>query len=260
MRAKTAATRMRITRRDHQLFKTLRALAASERDRQESGKTILDGMHLLQAYKGTPEWLIVSDSGLTRDEIARHVGNAQNLIELPDAMFEQLSVVNTPSGVMAVIDIPKATSAIAGTCVALDTVQDAGNVGSILRSAAAAGVKHAVIGKGSARAWSPRVLRAGMGAHFALTIHDGVELTEALRDYSGAILTTEANALASIYATDLRGDVTWLFGNEGAGVSATARTIATGSVSIPMSTSTESLNVAAAAAVCLFEQLRQRTL
>jgi TrmH family RNA methyltransferase len=249
---------MRIGRRDHPQFKWLRGLASSERDRREVGKTLLDGVHLLQAFKGTPELVVVSESGLARDEIAQCVARFAEVAEMPDAMFEQLSTVASPTGVLAVVDIPTASAPVTGSCVVLDTVQDAGNVGSILRSAAAAGIGHAVVGSGSARAWSPRVLRAAMGAHFSLVVHDGVLLADALRNYNGAILTTEANAPQSIYAADLRGNVAWLMGNEGAGVSEPARAIATGSVSIPIAAGTESLNVAAAAAICFFEQRRQR--
>jgi TrmH family RNA methyltransferase len=97
-----------------------------------------------------------------------------------------------------------------------------------------------------------------MGAHFGMTIHEGLELASALGDYPGAILTTEARAPRTIYDADLAGDIAWLIGNEGAGVSAEARALATGSVSIPIAEGTESLNAAAAAAICFFEQRRQR--
>ncbi len=252
---------MRITSRDNDRWKTLRGLAESERDRRAAGKTVLDGIHLLQTFTaagGVPEVVVVSDSGQKRDEIAAFLRGAREIIEVPDAMFEQLSTVATPTGVMGVIAIPKVTAPLSGSCAVLDGVQDAGNVGSILRSAAAAGIQHAVLGTGSANAWSPRVLRGAMGAHFGMTIHDGVSVAEALRGFAGAILTTEAQAPQTIYTTDLTGDVAWLIGNEGAGVSTAARAIATGSVSIPIADGTESLNAAAAAAICFFEQRRQR--
>lgn len=201
--------------------------------------------------------MIVSDSGRGKQELAAYIERARDVIEVPDAMFEQLSTVASPTGIIAVIAIPAPRGPLDDSCVVLDAVQDAGNVGSILRSSAAAGIKHAVLGKGSARAWSPRVLRAGMGAHFALSIHDGVDLTETLARYDGQLLATEANASSTIYTFDLRGKVAWLLGNEGAGLSAEARRLATASVSIPIASTTESLNVAAAAAICLFEQKRQ---
>jgi TrmH family RNA methyltransferase len=248
---------MRIGRRDHPTWKMLRGLADSERDRQDAGKTLLDGIHLLDAYRGQPEHVIVSDSGRAKPEIALYLAKARNVIELPDAMFEQLSTVKSATGILAVIAVPSAPSAVTGSCVVLDGVQDAGNVGSILRTSAAAGITHVILGKGSARAWSPRVLRAGMGAHFALAIHDGVDLAEALRGYSGRVLATDLGARDSIYTADLTGDIAWLLGNEGAGLSDDAKALATDRVIIPIASHTESLNVAAAAAICLFEQRRQ---
>lgn len=219
---------------------------------------MLDGIHLLTSMRGRPEQIIVSDSGRNKPEIAAYLTRTDApVLEVPDAMFEQLSTVASPTGIMAVISIPHPAGSVSGSCVVLDTVQDAGNVGSILRSAAAAGIRHVVLGKGSAKAWSPRVLRAAMGAHFALEIHDGVDLTETLAGYEGQLLATAADATATIYTMDLSGPVAWLLGNEGAGLAPAVRALATADVSIPIASATESLNVAAAAAVCLFEQKRQ---
>lgn len=253
---------MRITRRDNDTWKRLRGLAELERERQSAGETLLDGIHLLQAFAaagGTPSTVVVSDSGQKHDEVARYLEASapRSLIELPDAMFEQLSTVKSPTGIIAVIAIPKASAPLVGSCVVLDNIQDPGNVGAILRSAAAAGLRHAVVSHGSARAWSPRVLRAAMGAHFNMTIHDNVNVPEALASYDGAILTTEANAPETCWSKDLTGNIAWVLGSEGAGVTAEVRAIATGSVAIPIAPGTESLNVAAAAAICLFEQRRQ---
>lgn len=253
---------MRINRRDNDTWKRLRALAELERERQSAGETLLDGIHLLQAFNaagGVPNVVVVSDSGQRQDEIARYmVATApRSVIELPDAMFEQLSTVKSPTGVMAVISIPTATDNVAGSCVVLDNIQDPGNVGTIMRSAAAAGLRHAVVSGGSARAWSPRVLRAAMGAHFNMTVHDGVDIPRLLASYDGAILTTEASAADTCWSRDLTGNIAWVLGSEGAGVTPAVRAVATGSISIPIAAGMESLNVAAAAAICLFEQRRQ---
>jgi TrmH family RNA methyltransferase len=102
------------------------------------------------------------------------------------------------------------------------------------------------------------VIRAGMGAHFFLSIFENVDLESISRSFSGRIIATAPRAAASLYDIDLKGEVAWLFGNEGAGLSAGAQGVATTRVRIPMPGSAESLNVAAAVAVCLFEQIRQR--
>ena len=140
----------------------------------------------------------------------------------------------------------------------LEDVQDPGNLGSILRSAAAAGVTEIYLSTGCVHAWSPRVLRAGMGAHFALQIHEGVDLAGLVANYPGKVFAAVRDAARSLYSVDLRGEVALLFGNEGAGLSAGLREAAQSQISIPMPGKAESLNVAAAAAVCLFERVRQR--
>jgi len=109
-------------------------------------------------------------------------------------------------------------------------------------------------------AWSPKVIRAGMGAHFFLSIFEGVDVDEYAHSFRGSMVAMEPRARASLYELDLRGPVAWVFGNEGAGLSEGARRLAAHRVRIPMPGPAESLNVAAAVAICLFEQIRQRSL
>ena len=141
----------------------------------------------------------------------------------------------------------------------LERVQDPGNVGTILRSAAASGVGQIVLNADSADAWSPKVLRAGMGAHFLLRIHSRVDLAQWRSGYQEKLWVTALSGRPqNLYKMALAEPAAWLFGNEGSGVSAAALALADGSVHIPMAGATESLNVAMAATVCLFEQMRQR--
>lgn len=252
-----------ITSRDNSTFKRLRALAAGGR---EEGRALLDGMHLVATWMdrmGMPELVAVSDSGLNQAEIAGFLA-VQPVLEtlvFPDALFRQMSPVDSPTGILALVAIPEAdNAAIQASCVLLDGVQDAGNVGSILRSAAACGIRHALLTKGCARAWSPKVLRAAMGAHCFLSIRENVEAADSLRDFPGQCLATRLDAGArSLYELNLSGPIAWLFGNEGAGLSPEVSALATASVLIPMPGAMESLNVAAAAAVCLFEEVRQKS-
>lgn len=250
---------------DNPGFKLLRELAGSARERRRLGQTLLDGVHLVDAWLARglrPVQLIVSEAGSAQPEIAalmcRH-GEGADVIVLSDALFARASPVDTPSGVLARIDIPPAPAArlAGGNCIVLDAVQDAGNLGTLLRTAAAAGVREVLLGEGCAQAWSPRVLRAGMGAHLALTIHEHAAIGSLLAGYRGQIVATRPDAGHSLFDSDLRGPLAWLFGNEGAGLSPQVAALATREVRIPMPGAAESLNVAAAAAVCLFEQVRQ---
>ena len=147
-------------------------------------------------------------------------------------------------------------------CLLLEDVQDPGNVGSMLRSAAAAGVAQVLLSKHCAFAWSPKVLRAGQGAHFHVEIHEDVDLpawAAAYRAAGGAVVAAVAAGGASLYATPLAGRAAIVIGNEGSGLSPALAAQATQRVTIPMPGGMESLNAAAAAAVCLFECARQRS-
>ena len=162
---------------------------------------------------------------------------------------------------MALIGLPQASSLPqAGDCVVLEQVQDPGNVGTVLRSAAASGVANVILSGESADVWSPKVLRAGMGAHFLLNLYPRTDLSTWRAGYTGKVWATALTERDnhSLYALDLREPAAWVFGNEGSGVSADMLAEVSGTVKIPMLGATETLNVAMAATVCLFEQMRQR--
>jgi len=133
-------------------------------------------------------------SGLDRPEIRRLAERAAaaSTLVLTDELFEAVAPVDTPSGVLALVPIPPEPAAVParGSCVVLESVQDAGNVGSILRSAAAAGVPLALLTRGCAQAWSPKVLRAAMGAHFSLGILEHADPAALLAAYPGAVVAT----------------------------------------------------------------------
>ncbi|MBI3141021.1 MAG: RNA methyltransferase [Rhodocyclales bacterium] len=255
----------KITSRDNPTFKLLHALAESSRERRKRQKTLLDGMHLVAAYSerfGLPELIAVSEHGLQQAEIAAFLrANPQaDPVLFGDGVFNEISPVATPTGIVAVVAQPE--SAGQGrpgkSWVLLDAVQDAGNLGSILRSAAAAGISDIFLGPGCAQAWSPRVLRAGMGAHFSVGIHEHAVLDEVLRGFAGTTVSASLQGGKAIYELDLRGPVAWLFGSEGSGLSPALAGLAKRAAHIPMPGAAESLNVAAAAAVCLFEEVRQK--
>jgi TrmH family RNA methyltransferase len=254
-----------IRSRDNPRFKALRELATSTRERRKAGLALLDGMHLISAYRtsgGVPEQLILSESAAASAEAARLAAGASGLgvLVLADSLFNDLAQVVTPTGIIALIRTPKPgpLPAMIERCVMLENIQDAGNLGSILRSTAAAGIRTVLLSQGCAFAWSPKVLRAGMGAHFSLDIFDNADLAATVHRLPGPLICASGHAGKSLYQADLRGPLAWVFGNEGSGVSAELSAAAAEQVRIPMPGKTESLNVAAAAAICLFEQVRQR--
>jgi RNA methyltransferase, TrmH family len=253
-----------VTSSDNPQFRALLKLHQSSRERRKAGLSLLDGVHLVQAYLehvGTPEQVAVARSALADPEIAALL--ASSLVPAPlvlgDGLMRELSSVSTPTGLVAAVKTPRALAVPEkpGTCVMLEDIQDPGNLGSILRSAAAAGVAEVYLSPHCVQAWSPRVLRAGMGAHFALRMYEGVDLSTIATRYEGSVFAAAGHGDVPYYEADLSGRVALIFGNEGAGISAVLRKAAHRTISIPMPGKAESLNVAAAAAVCLFERVRQ---
>jgi TrmH family RNA methyltransferase len=254
-----------ISSRDNPLYKELKQLATSSQARRRAGRTLLDGVHLCETYlerRGLPLYCIVGDSAQQHPEVARilaRCAGAQCLL-LPDALYRALSQVEHGIDLLFVIATPQTQElgTLDDGAVLLDNLQDPGNLGSILRSAAAAGIARVVCGPGTVFAWSPKVLRAGMGAHFSLQIHEHADLAALVRSASLPVLATSSHASEQIYDIDLAQPVAWLFGHEGQGVSADLLALASSRVAIPHLGAIESLNVAASAAVCLFEGVRQR--
>jgi TrmH family RNA methyltransferase len=251
-----------IQSRDNAFFKSLKRLAESGRERRKTGQTLLDGVHLVEAYEavfGSVETLVVTESALNGGEIAAFVENRETVV-LADSLMRDLALVDTPSGLLAVVKVPNASVTVnrENDAILLDNVQDPGNVGTLLRTAAAAGIKQALLSPCCAAAWSPKVLRAGQGAHFALAIHEDVDLASFMAEYQGTTAVTTLDDATSLYEACWDGPLAWVFGAEGQGVRPELLAAARLRIRIPMPGAVESLNVAAAAAICLFEALRRK--
>ena len=255
-----------ITSHDNPFFKELKKLVGSSRQRHKAGQALLDGAHLLQSYLASgnnPLHLLVTEAAQRDREIAALLGKNAGvpLTQLNDSLFAELSALKTPSGILALIEQlqPKVSAAQSNFCLLLEDIQDPGNLGSMLRSAAAAGCDAVFLSKGCADAWSPKVLRAGMGGHFALSIHERVDLLAVAAAFQGTLLAASLRAKINLYDCDLRGKLAFAVGNEGAGLSGDLLAVTSQRITIPMPGQVESLNAAAAAAICLFEAVRQRS-
>ena len=264
-----------ITSRDNPFFKQLFKLVHSAQQRKAAGLTLLDGVHLVDAYfsaarnsaLGEPKKIIVSRSHLEDAEIARLMANwgiDKEVIVLADPLFREISSVKTATRILALIPIPspetipmRKRERNEDFCVLLEAIQDPGNVGSIMRSAAAAAANKIYLSEGCADAWSPKVLRAAMGAHFLIRVHEQADLAEVAREFEGKVIATSLKAERNLYQIGLTGSIAFVFGNEGAGLTNALVQVASEQITIPMPGGTESLNAAAAAAVCFFERVRQ---
>jgi TrmH family RNA methyltransferase len=256
----------RVTSRQNPRLKEAVRLIASARDRRKAGRCVLEGEHIVAVYReryGAPETLIVTEAALEGAAAAALAqrDSARTLV-VPAALFAELAAIPAGIGMIAVVPTPQPSVAPpADFCLLLDDVQDPGNVGSMLRSAAAAGVRQVLLSKHCAFAWSPKVLRAGQGAHFLLDIREDVDLPAWAAAYAsagGRVVATAVAAGVDLYATSLTGRIAFAIGNEGAGLAPALAAAATDRVTIPMPGGIESINAAAAAAVCLFEAVRQR--
>jgi TrmH family RNA methyltransferase len=249
--------------RDNPRARRWHALLRDARQRAQERCAVLEGAHLLAAYLdagGTPRAVLVSESGEANAEIARLVARAGlSPVRVSDALLRWIADVASPPGVAAEIALPAPAAGSASVCHAmfLDGIQDAGNVGAILRNAAAFGVDAVVLGPGCADPWSPKVVRAAMGGHFALRVLETSDLVAVLAEFQGRLLCAVPRAGAAPASLDLSGPLGWILGAEGQGVSAEAAARAAQRVSIPLAQGAESLNVAAAAAVLLYERRRQ---
>ncbi|MFA6014754.1 MAG: RNA methyltransferase [Gallionellaceae bacterium] len=254
-----------ISSRDNAFFKELAKLAGSSKQRRQAQQTLLDGAHLLAAYLASgakPLHLLVNAAGLNDPEVLELLKQSGNtpITQLDQTLFKELSELKTQSGILALIALPqpRVTPGKSQFCILLEDVQDPGNVGSILRSAAAAGCDAAYLSAGCADVWSPKVLRAGMGGQFVMSIYEHVDLLTTAQQFSGKLFATALTAPESLYQANLAGSIGLVLGNEGSGLSAQLLDCVTQQIKIPMPGKVESLNVAAAAAVCLFEAARQR--
>src|SRR5450631_1081822 len=184
-----------IQSRDNPFFKELIKLTGSARQRNKTDQTLLDGAHLLSAYLDSgnqPSHILLNAAALQDDEIAGLLDCLKDVpvTQLDDKLFAELSELKTPTGILALIDIPQPSVTQSRFALLLEDIQDPGNLGSMLRSAAAAGCDAVFLSQGCADAWSPRVLRAAMGGHFALHIYERQDLPGVAKAFSGMLLAT----------------------------------------------------------------------
>ena len=255
----------RIASRHNPRLREVARLLASARDRRKAGRCVLEGEHLVAVHgerSGPPDLLVVAEDCAMRPGIQALLARyGDRAVVVPAALFSGLAELPPGVGVLAVIPMPVAADVATGDfCLLLDDVRDPGNVGTMLRSAAAAGARQVYLSRDCASAWAPKVLRAAQGAHFQLAIAEDIDLAAWAAAYAssgGRVLALVARGGSSVFSADLTGRVALAVGNEGAGLSGSVLDAATDRVTIPMPGGVESLNAGAAAAICLFERVRQ---
>jgi TrmH family RNA methyltransferase len=262
-----------ITSPANPLIKTLRKLATDSTAYRKAGQIWLEGDHLCSAAMArgiVPDQIIVAHSYFIEykhNVSAKWSYDARKIVVIADTLMASLSSLESPARMGFVLPLPAVGAMDAAqptnsnaqqqkgiksglNTVVLDRLQDAGNVGSIIRSAAAFGFAQIVALKGTAALWSPKVLRAGMGAHFALHLVEGADAAD-LSHLNLPLLATSSHQGSYLHATALPSPAAWIMGHEGQGVSPELAAIASLHLRITQPGGEESLNVAAAAAICL---------
>lgn len=253
-----------VTSDKNQTVKLAKALLSQTRQRNKLGQTVLEGTHLIDAALRSNYpfvQILVAESASTHPEVQQIVSRLStdiNILTLSDSLYKSIRSLGSGIDVMAIVKIPAPTlPKITTDCLILNDVQNSGNVGTLLRTAAAIGINNILCSTATAQAWSPKTLRAGMGAQFALTIYEGLTVSDILNKVQVPLFATSSHTDTLIYQHDLRHPMAWIMGHEGQGVCAELMQCAT-PIALPQPNGQESLNVAIAGALCLYETLRQR--
>jgi len=253
---------VRIASRDNPLLAKVRRLNAAPDAYRQLGVVWLEGEHLVRAAlaRGWRLHDLLIGARHEGDATLRPLWRHADTVRLvDDALWSGVGSLSSKAPLAALAAWPGAMPVQPGRrSVVLDRVQDSGNLGSVLRSAAAFGVAQVVALKGCAALWSPKVLRAAMGAHFALHLVEGAGVAE-IDELGVPLLATSSHDAASLIDAELPDPCAWVFGHEGQGVAASLLQRCASTLGIPQPGGEESINVAAAAAVCLYESMRRRS-
>lgn len=245
-----------LSSRDNPKVKHWAKLVSDARYRRSENRALIEGPHLLAAalqHGCRPLAVIATERGTSDAEIRRLIGRSGiRPVLLPERLLRSIVDAETPQGLAAEVEIPTPQVKAGAATVFLEGVQDPSNVGAIIRTAAAFGGGRVVLDRACADAWSAKALRAAAGGHFALQIALTEDLGAELDAFRGTVIVTVPQGGSRLGETLLRSPLGWVFGAEGQGVSEPIAKRAKLRITIPMAPGTESLNVAATAAICLY--------
>ncbi|MFN8400486.1 MAG: RNA methyltransferase [Anaerolineales bacterium] len=253
-----------ITSNQNSKIKLVRALLGRTKERHEAKAFVAEGVRLVEeAVKAN--WTCrfalydetLSKRGMSQVESLKSRG--VDVEEVSASVMKSISETEAPQGILAVLEQTQLPLPDSPNFILIpDQIRDPGNLGTLLRSAAAAGVQTVLIPPETTDAFAPKVLRSGMGAHFRLPIHS-MNWEEIAKATTGMQIYVADMDGSSCWEMDLSKSVALIVGNEAEGASESARKLANGKISIPMSGEMESLNAGAAGSVLMFEVLRQRS-
>jgi len=254
-----------ITSSQNPKIKLVRALMGRAKERREAGAFVVEGVRLVEEAE-TRHWsfrfglydgsLNARGSSLVEQLLSRGI----DVEEVSESLMKSLSDTESPQGILSVLELSQAPIPDSPDFVLIpDRIRDPGNLGTLLRSAAGAGVQAAFLPPETTDAFAPKVVRSGMGAHFRLPVQS-MKWEKIRRQIEGLPVYLADMDGQSCWETDLRGPLALIVGSEAEGASEEARELATQKISIPMPGDIESLNAAVAGSVLMFEVVRQRSL
>jgi len=251
-----------ISSRENPLLAQVRRLSRQPDAYRKHAELWLEGEHLCRAFVdrhgGAGARAVVSEAAWEMPSLRELATAADSVAIVPPALMRGLSTLDSAAPIGFVVAWPgPGTVQRAAPSIVLDRLQDAGNVGTILRSAAAFGFTQVIALEGTAALWSPKVLRAAMGAHFALNLVERVG-AEGLDALAVPLLATSSHAGTALPAATLPWPCAWLVGHEGQGLADDLVRRCAATLRIPQPGGEESLNAAIAASICLYESARRR--
>lgn len=256
----------KITSTSNEQVKRFSKISSSSQFAKKEGLLFLDGHHLCQEFfnkfgAGDVEVVLVDQDKMDQkaEGFLENFDNKKIILVSAEVM-KKISVSETPQGISLIGIRPntKSERLNLSKILVLENVSDPGNVGTILRTAAATGFDAIYLSKGCADIWSQKVLRSAQGAHFYIDIKQDFELSEIKETFKGKLYGTVLDDKAkSLYDSDISGDIGFVLGNEGSGLTEEGKAICDEPIYIPMQNGFESLNVAVAAAMCMGEKMRQ---
>lgn len=254
-----------ITSNHNSKIKLVRALLGRSRERRDAGAFVAEGVRLVEeaVHADWPMRSVLFDETISergRSLVENLISKAVDVEEVSSSVMKSMSETETPQGILAVLDFHQLPMPESPNFILIpDQIRDPGNLGTLLRSAAATGVQAVLIPPETTDAFAPKVLRSGMGAHFRLPIHSmgWEEIGEILKSASSQAYIADMDG-QSCWEADLKKSLALIIGSEADGASESARKIATGKLSIPMAKDVESLNAGVAGSVLMFEVVRQR--
>ena len=261
------ADRIKITSMSNQIIKEVRSLS-NKKGRMTAQAILLEGYRLVKDALGSGaeiRYLIISDSFFQKEELFLSQMSNIKSVQVPDELFSRISETDSPQGILAVAEKPVYNKydiiSKIKRVIALENLQDPGNLGTIIRSADACGFDAILLSKNSADPYSPKVIRSTMGSIFHIPViieENFIEALDELKSKDIPLVAAHTRDALPCWDTDMSGDVAIIIGNEGNGLSDEVLEFADMTVMIPMPGKAESINASAAASMLIYECMRQR--